>query len=153
METENSSELTNDDRERIFMNEISHGATICAASAKAGIHRSTIYRWLKTDELFRGAVTEALELQSDSVDDRLTELSRKAVDILNDLMEQPDVPRELRFRAAVAVLAHLPRHAWHRHKLPAVLLPEEPEPEHNDDLDNLETHPHFHKRPWATKRH
>lgn len=128
------------------------GATISAAAAAAGIHRSTLYRWLHTDEIFRGTVTEILNDQCDVVDDQFTEIARASVSIIRDFLQKNDTDPAARVRTALAVLSRSPNRLW-RSRMPAV---PQPAPEHDEPQTDEEIANQLHfliPRPWAKKPH
>lgn len=80
------------------------GGTVAEAAARAGVHRNTAARWAAPD----GRVGRELALlraeQRAAARARLVALSERAVDVLADVMTDPEASAAARVRAAVAVL-------------------------------------------------
>ena len=82
----------------------SQGATVIGAASAVGIHRSTIYEWIKTQQEFADAVREARDDYRASLNDHRCELSRIAFFCLRNLLEDPKTPPAVRARLALAIL-------------------------------------------------
>jgi hypothetical protein len=80
-------------------------STIDAAAAAAGVHRSTLFRWLK-DETFCIELRRASDDAISTTARRLATLSGKAADVLEDLLEGAE-KEEVKLRAADTVLSHM----------------------------------------------
>lgn len=83
---------------------LAEGGTVAAAAAAAGVHRNTVARWAAPG----GRVGRELALlraeQVAGARARLVALSGLAVDVLADVMTDPEASAAARVRAAVAVL-------------------------------------------------
>jgi transposase-like protein len=84
---------------------ITTGDTTSAAEA-AGVHRDTLYRWLK-QPLFATMLREAEAQAIDEVARVLIRLSRSAVGTLAQAMAERDAPLGPRIRAADITLSRL----------------------------------------------
>jgi len=120
---------------------LAEGRSVTRAAADAGIHRTTIHKWIRTSADFRKAVDEARDHFFECVNDQLNELSTVALDTLRQLLTSPDTPPSVRLHAALAVLER-PSHrdsAWQvpepvgkvmePRREPVVLEPEPPAPQ------------------------
>jgi AcrR family transcriptional regulator len=83
---------------------LGQGATITAAAQAAGVHRTTIYNWLRTQAAFETAVNEARADYILTLRDDLKSMSSLALSTLRFLLETNDVPAAVRLKAAMAVL-------------------------------------------------
>lgn len=82
------------------------GGDIASACVDAGIARRTGHRWLKEPAFaaaLRSAETEVLTATSR----RLALLGARAVQVLSDVLDDPEAPPTVRVRAADAVLSRL----------------------------------------------
>ena len=84
---------------------LADGRSVTRAAADAGIHRTTIHKWIRTSADFRKAVDEARDYFYSQINDQLNELSTVALDTLRQLLTGPDTPPSVRLQAALAVLA------------------------------------------------
>ena len=93
---------------------LAKGQTITAAAARAGIHRTTIHHWLRTEPDFKTAVETAQRDYVSSLSDEMRELSALALASLRSLLEDPATPPSIRLKAALAVLQreNLPNKTW-----------------------------------------
>ncbi|MFN7999007.1 MAG: SEC-C metal-binding domain-containing protein [Bryobacteraceae bacterium] len=87
---------------------LAQGATTTEAARSAGVHRSTVYHWLKTEASFHDAVEQARAGYAATLRDELQVLSRDALATLRSLLDDPGTPRTLRFRVAMAILQRAP---------------------------------------------
>ena len=83
---------------------LAEGRSVTRAAADAGIHRTTIHKWIRTSADFRKAVDEARDYFYSQINDQLNELSTVALDTLRQLLTGPDTPPSVRLQAALAVL-------------------------------------------------
>lgn len=77
---------------------------IKAAAAKAGCGETTLHRWLKEDANFKSVLGEQKKALLDSTVRRLASVSVKAVNTLEDIMENKKTPAGIRVRAAAIIL-------------------------------------------------
>jgi hypothetical protein len=89
----------------------SQGATITAAAQASGLHRTTVYNWLKTQPAFESAVEQARADYVLTLRDDLKSMSCLALSTLRSILESKDTPAAVRLNAALAVL--------HRPEFPA----------------------------------
>lgn len=83
---------------------LASGHSISTASRQTGAGRTTIYTWLKDVPSFSKACHEAKQWCIDSLRDQLHDLTRKALDTIEAILEDPKTSASLRLRAALAVL-------------------------------------------------
>lgn len=81
------------------------GATVSKAARLVGIHRSTIYIWLRSSPAFAAALDRYQGEVARAADERLRELVTLAYDALEECLAGPDTTPAVRFRAAAYVLA------------------------------------------------
>jgi transposase-like protein len=94
---------------------LTEGATVSCAARRAGIHRTTIHHWLRTNAAFKEAAQNAQVEYIAELTDDMRELSSLALKTLRNLLERQDTPPAVQLRAALAVLSrpHFPHKAWH----------------------------------------
>jgi len=92
---------------------LAQGRTVTAAAAAAGLHRTTVYRWLE-DEQFSTAVAAARAEYSLTLRDRMKELSALALDAIETVLVSDKSPMGTLARTAFAVLnrPRFPEPAW-----------------------------------------
>ena len=90
------------------------GRTVTAAASAAGLHRATIYNWLKHDAAFAAAVRQAKEEYAANLRDQLKELSALALYTLGSILDDPSTPPGVRLKTALAILQRpqLPEQGW-----------------------------------------
>ncbi len=88
------------ERQRAALTELAAGRPILAAAAAAGVHRSTLHRWLSHCEDFQAAYAALCRRQSEA-DSDLAALARAS---LQALITDPATPAELRLRAIQTAL-------------------------------------------------
>jgi len=81
---------------------LGHGLSITDASAKSGVTRKTVYRWLD-DEGFKNSVLERQNQVLERVSRRLSALSLQSLEVLSELMESEN--ENIRLKASSAVLS------------------------------------------------
>ena len=93
---------------------LAQGHTVTAAAREAGIHRTTIHDWLRTEPDFKTAVEDAQSEYAATLNDDLRELSALALATLRSLLEDPTTPPSIRLRASLAVLQRpqFPKQGW-----------------------------------------
>ena len=93
---------------------LAEGKTTTAAASQAGVHRTTVHHWLRTQPDFKHAVEEAQAEYHNRVDDDLTELAAGALSTLRSLLEDPQTPHSVRLKAALAILERprFPQRSW-----------------------------------------
>jgi hypothetical protein len=80
------------------------GLSVSEISRQTGISRQTLHTWMKSDPLFIQAVKAAKQEYIEAFRDRLFNLSRKALDRLEAILEDPKTPAGVALRAALAIL-------------------------------------------------
>ena len=83
---------------------LAQGSTVTAAAQAAGLHRTTVHLWLKSQPDFAAALKEARKEFTEQLRDSLDELSALALSTLRSLLEDPATPASVRFRTALAIL-------------------------------------------------
>ena len=83
---------------------IAAGSTISDAAESAGIHRNTIYNWLRSDPRFRCALAGAREAKALYWREQAEQLAAGALDTIRALMTDPAVPASVRLKAAQSIL-------------------------------------------------
>jgi transposase-like protein len=93
---------------------LAQGTTVSAAAQSAGLHRTTVYKWLDTHEAFAQAVQEARAEYVLTLRDQMKELSAIALDTLYALITNAQTPAGVRLRVALAILDRpkFPQPAW-----------------------------------------
>ena len=93
---------------------LAQGATVTGAAREAGIHRTTIHHWFRTEPRFNQAVQQARAEFAATLADELKDLATLALATLRDLLTNPNTPASVRLKAALAVLnrPELPGKSW-----------------------------------------
>ena len=78
---------------------IADGANITEAARVAGVHRDTIYHWAQTVDGFHDALLANQEQRREEVSAQLRRVAAKALDQLERLLDNPDTPPSVLFRA------------------------------------------------------
>ena len=94
---------------------LAQGRTITDAARDAGLHRTTIHYWFRTEPVFETAVQEAQREYVETLQDGMRDLAARAVETLRNLLDDPNTPPAVRLRTALAVLQrpHFPKQGWH----------------------------------------
>jgi AcrR family transcriptional regulator len=111
---------------------LAQGRTATDAARDAGIHRTTIHHWFRTQPLFKTAFEEAQREYVETLRDGMRDLAARAVETLRNLLDDPNTPPAVRLRTALAILQrpHFPQPGWN--------LPERIEsPREQQVVDNL----------------
>jgi AcrR family transcriptional regulator len=83
---------------------LAYGGTVSTAADAAGVHRSSIYNWFKSDPNFKQAVEAICRDRNERLSDQMRELESLALARLRRLLEDDSVPASVQLRAALAVL-------------------------------------------------
>ena len=94
---------------------LAQGRTATDAARDAGIHRTTIHHWSRTEPLFKTSLQEAQREYVETLRDGMRDLAARAVETLRNLLDDPNTPPAVRLRTALAVLQrpHFPQPGWH----------------------------------------
>jgi AcrR family transcriptional regulator len=94
---------------------LAQGRTATDAARDAGIHRTTIHHWFRTQPVFQAAFEEAQREYVETLRDGMHDLATRAVETLRNLLDDPNTPPAVRLRTALAVLQrpHFPQPGWH----------------------------------------
>ncbi|MFN7994833.1 MAG: helix-turn-helix domain-containing protein [Bryobacteraceae bacterium] len=117
------------------LNALAQGATITDAARIAGLHRTTIYHWIKHQPDFEGAVDDARAEYAATLRDELQVLSRDALATLRSLLDDPATPHALPFKVAMAILRR-PQSLDRDWRLPFSV--EDPQDRRSSQLDYIE---------------
>ena len=93
---------------------LAQGRTITDAARDAGIHRTTIHHWFRTEPLFKSSFEEAQREYVETLHDGMRDLAARAVETLRSLLDDPNTPPAVRLRTALAVLQRprFPKPGW-----------------------------------------
>ncbi|MGA2580078.1 MAG: helix-turn-helix domain-containing protein [Bryobacteraceae bacterium] len=91
-------------RQARVANALAKGATITEAAASAGLHRATIYKWLKTKKQFQAALGDARGAYQIALRKELQDLSHTVFATLHALLTDPKATVAVRQRLALAFL-------------------------------------------------
>ena len=83
--------------------------TVTAAAGAAGVGESTVYRAL-SDPVFRAALAQAEGEAVAAAGRKLATLAENALNVLADILANPQAPDAVRLRAAETILGHLLRY-------------------------------------------
>ncbi len=75
------------------------------AADRAGVHETTLYRWLREDEAFERAYDEARNEAMKHLVGRLQRAAGSAVDTLEEVCQDPSAPATARVAASREILA------------------------------------------------
>jgi hypothetical protein len=94
---------------------LAQGRTATDAARDAGIHRTTIHHWFRTEPLFKSSFQEAQREYVTTLQDGMRDLAARAVETLRNLLDDPNTPPAVRLRTALAILQrpHFPQPGWH----------------------------------------
>jgi transposase-like protein len=110
------------DVQRRVLQSLAEGTTVTTAAAANGIHRTTIYHWIRTLKEFAAGVESAKAEYRQQLSDELKEMSATALATLRRLMTDAATPSAVKLKAALSVLERLPN-GW---ILPEALTPAPP---------------------------
>jgi len=82
---------------------ISAGSTVAASARQAGIHRNTIYNWLRLSG-FRDALEQARYENALQWHEQCATLAPAAINTLAEILKNPDGPASVRARIALAIV-------------------------------------------------
>src|SRR5213079_273365 len=93
---------------------LARGQTVTAAAEDAGVHRTTVHHWLRSEPAFKAAAETARTEYADELNDGLRELAARAVHTLHDLLQDISTPPAVRLKTALAILQrpHAPNPGW-----------------------------------------
>jgi hypothetical protein len=94
---------------------LAQGRTITDAARDAGLHRTTIHHWFRTEPTFNTAFQGAQREYVETLQDGMRDLAARAVETLRNLLDDPETPPAVRLRTALAILQrpHFPQQGWH----------------------------------------
>ena len=83
---------------------LASGSSIVEAAQAAGVHRCTVHTWCRGHKIFRIALDESRTVQAETVLEHYRGLVASAVEALREIIEDPETPKGIRLKAALAVL-------------------------------------------------
>ncbi len=86
---------------------LARGGTVSAAADSIGVHRSSIYFWLKSDPNFKRAIEEIRREWNERLIDEMRRLESLALLRLRHILENDSVPAGVQLRAALTILTRL----------------------------------------------
>src|SRR5260370_11098912 len=94
---------------------LARGHPVTAAAEDAGVHRTTVHHWIRTEPAFKAAAETAWTEYAEELNDGLRELAARAVHTLHDLLQDIGTPPAVRLKTALAILQrpHAPNPGWH----------------------------------------
>ena len=87
-----------------FLDALALGQSISAAARLAGVHRSTVYHWNRTDPQVARALAASRAGCHSSLYDDIQDLASRALTTIGETIDNPQLSPSLRLRAALAVL-------------------------------------------------
>jgi uncharacterized protein YecA (UPF0149 family) len=93
---------------------LAEGKPVAAAARAAGVHRTTIHQWMRTQPAFTRALEEARTEYDQNLSDELAELAASALATLKALLEDPKTTPSVRLKTALAILERprAPERSW-----------------------------------------
>ena len=93
---------------------LASGCTLTSAAAQCGVHRVTVYRWIKTRKEFSDAIRTARAAFVLARRDDLHHLSNRALETLLALLDNPRSSPSVLFKTAAFILnrPQLPKTGW-----------------------------------------
>ena len=106
---------------------LASGQSISAAAVAAGVHRSTVHNWLKSDANFQAEFDKIRQERFHDLYDQMLDLDTLALDTIRQILADPATPPSVRLRAALAVVSRPkePRKIWN---LPFICSPHDKAP-------------------------
>ena len=94
---------------------LARGQTVTAAAEDAGVHRTTVHHWIRSEPAFKIAVETAQSEYAAELNDGIRELAARALLTLHDLLQDISTPPAVRLKTALAILQrpHAPNPGWH----------------------------------------
>ena len=83
---------------------LSAGATATEAAVRAGVNRTTVYRWLREDPVFVAKLNRSRLEQRQSIQAEIRGLAREALATLRSLLNDTNTPAAVRLKTALSVL-------------------------------------------------
>ena len=93
---------------------LAQGLSVTAAAREAGVHRDTIYQWLRNQPEFETAVENARAEYVAILADGVRDLAARALETLKELLDDPHTPPAVRLKTALAILQRpaYPKQTW-----------------------------------------
>lgn len=83
---------------------LAEGRSVVAAAEAAGIHRTSIYQWMKNDSKFLSALNQARIERESMLAEQLRDLASRAFSTIAALLDDPATPPQVRLKAALSIL-------------------------------------------------
>src|SRR5437660_95467 len=80
---------------------LAEGQTVTSAAHVAGVHRTTIHHWIRTQPDFKAAVEAAQTEYAAESNDGIRELAGRALQTMHELLNDPTTPSSVRLRTAL----------------------------------------------------
>jgi len=100
----NSTKSTLTPKQVQVIGSLASGATVTDAAKEADIDRTTVYLWMKTDDLFAAELNRSRQEYADAVNGQLRGLAAEAVKTVREMLTGADVFPAVRLKAALSVL-------------------------------------------------
>jgi AcrR family transcriptional regulator len=86
------------------------GRSISASARAAGVHRATVYLWIRTVPAFNRALDAHRRLRADRIADDLNDLADSALQALRQILDNTESPAAVRYKAAIDIISLAQRH-------------------------------------------
>lgn len=100
----NSTKSTLTPKQVQVIGSLASGATVTDAAKEADIGRTSVYLWMKTDDLFAAELNRSRQEYADAVNSQLRGLAAEAVKTVREMLTGADVSPAVRLKAALSVL-------------------------------------------------
>jgi transposase-like protein len=90
--------------QQCVVNALAAGSTLTDAAEAYGVHRVTVYRWMKTYKPFSAALHRARAEFVLASRDKLYNLSNRALDTLLSVLDNPESSPAVQLRTAMFIL-------------------------------------------------
>ncbi len=94
-------------KQRVALTALLTGQTVTQAAAAAGVDRTAVHRWLRSNDAFRAALDEAREDATAAGTLALTGLLEKSLDVVHGALDAGDVKVALAIVQASGILERL----------------------------------------------
>jgi hypothetical protein len=90
---------------------LASGATLTDAAKKAEVDRTTVYLWMRKDDLFVAELNRSRREVADAMRAQLGGLAWEAIRAVREVLTGADIPAVVRLKAALAVLQSVCGHS------------------------------------------
>lgn len=88
------------------LRDLASGATVTAAAAAAGVHRTTVHSWCRNNPFFASTLRNACFERMSRVQEEIEALTPAALHLLSNVLNDSQIPTNTRLRAALAVIRY-----------------------------------------------